>query len=101
LKNLSIIAIGLFTVAVSGCTSVKDENGKTVGTCFGAPCLLRAAFDANTVDTKTGLMRGQIPLFSVGGTAPTSAPADAATMEKATDVTVAATTANPDTSASK
>jgi len=46
-------------------------------------------------------MRGQIPLFSVGGTAPTSAPTDAATMEKATDVPVAATTANPDTSASK
>lgn len=41
MKNL-IIAGAL--VLVAGCTSIKDPaTGKQVGTCYGAPCLLRAA----------------------------------------------------------
>lgn len=73
-----LLATSLLAVLV-GCASVKDENGKTVGTCIGAGCVLRAAFGANTVDSKTGLMPGEIPLFSVGGaSAPASAPVAAA-----------------------
>jgi len=92
MKKFGIVAIVLFSVSVSGCASVKDENGKTVGTCFGAPCLLRAAIGANTVDTKTGLMKGQIPLFKIGGTAPASAPAETATMDKDTQSHATAST---------
>jgi len=74
MNRILLLTLGFFT-ALSGCASVKDENGKTVGTCIGAGCVLRAAFGANTVDSKTGLMPGEIPLFSVGGaSAPASAP---------------------------
>lgn len=35
--------IVLTTLVMTGCTTVKDTNGKDAGTCIGLPCLLRAA----------------------------------------------------------
>lgn len=100
MKKLFIITTGLVLANLTGCASVKDENGKTVGTCFGAGCVLRAAFDANTIDSKTGYMKGDIPLFSVGGKA-ASAPAAATTTDKAADVHAASTTNETATPAAK
>lgn len=81
-KNAVVMAlIGIvISVGLAACASVKDENGKTVGTCIGAGCVLRAAFGANTIDSKTGHMPGEIPLFSIGGaSAAASAPVAANT----------------------
>jgi len=39
MKILIVIAALLMT----GCTTVKDTNGKDAGTCIGLPCLMRAA----------------------------------------------------------
>lgn len=61
-----IFAIALLFV-LTGCASVKDQNGKVVGKCYGASCVLRAALGANKIDPGTGLMEGQIPLFTIGG----------------------------------
>lgn len=101
MKKLLVIAIGLVMASLTGCASVKDENGNVVGTCYGAPCLLKAAFNANTIDTKTGLMKGDIPLFKIGGKTPASAPAATTTMDKADDVHTAATTIEPAAPAAK
>lgn len=77
----------MLTVSLASCASVKDESGKTVGTCIGAGCVLRAAFGANTVDSKTGLLKGSIPLFSIGGaSSPTSAPVETTTQQSASAV---------------
>jgi len=83
-KNIVLLVLLISSFGLTACASVKDENGKTVGTCIGAGCVLRAAFGANTVDSKTGHLKGTIPLFSVGGaSAPSSAPAATGTQDGA------------------
>jgi hypothetical protein len=83
-RNIVLLVLFISSFGLAACASVKDENGKTVGTCIGAGCVLRAAFGANTVDSKTGHLKGTIPLFSVGGaSAPSSAPAASSTQEGA------------------
>jgi len=73
--NRNVIVVGLLAsgLILASCASVKDEKGNTVGTCIGAGCVLRAAFGANTVDSKTGHLKGAIPLFSIGGASSPSA----------------------------
>lgn len=75
MKSKVILVVLMVSLTLAACASVKDEKGNTVGTCIGAGCALRAAFGANVVDSKTGNLKGTIPLFSVGGaSAPSSAP---------------------------
>lgn len=81
-RNAIVVGLLVSSLSLASCASVKDEKGNTVGTCIGAGCVLRAAFGANTVDSKTGHLRGTIPLFSVGwASAPASAPVAANTNE--------------------
>lgn len=43
--TLLVLAAGLATA----CTTIKDTDGKQVGTCFGAPCLLHAMIGDDVV----------------------------------------------------
>lgn len=86
-RNAIVVGLLISSLTFASCASVKDEKGNTVGTCIGAGCVLRAAFGANTVDSKTGHLKGTIPLFSVGGTSePSSAPVASITLESASAV---------------
>lgn len=86
-RNAIVVGLLVSSLSLASCASVKDEKGNTVGTCIGAGCVLRAAFGANTVDSKTGHLKGTIPLFSVGGaSAPASAPVASSTLERASGV---------------
>jgi hypothetical protein len=57
--------LACFILTTTGCASIKDENGKVVGTGFGAGYVLRAMVGANVVDSKTGQVKGNVPLGSV------------------------------------
>lgn len=37
------LSIALGALLITGCTTVKDTNGKDAGTCIGLPCVMRAA----------------------------------------------------------
>lgn len=104
-KSSLVVVLGavLAVSSLSGCASVKDENEKVVGTCFGLSCALRAAFNANHIDTKTGLMEGNIPLGHVGGTDRKDAAADGQQkVEPATpEVAASNTVVQPDGNASE
>lgn len=80
MKKLSVTAILFVLTAMTGCASVKDENGKVVGSCFGAPCFLRSLVGDNVIDPKTGVTKGDIPLFKIGGAKATSATPQTTTM---------------------
>lgn len=85
-KNAVIVGILILISGLAACASVKDEKGNVVGQCFGAGCVLRAAFDQNVVDPNTGHLKGEIPLFSIGGaSAPASAPVATATQQSVSE----------------
>lgn len=74
-KGTVVVGIMILVSGLAACASVKDEKGNVVGTCIGAGCVLRAAFDQNVVDSNTGHLKGTIPLFSIeGASAPASTP---------------------------
>lgn len=80
-KNITIALI-IGTAILTGCASVKDQQGNVVGKCFGLSCAVRSAFDYNHIDPKTGLLEGQIPLFTIK-TGSSSSPAETKTVASA------------------
>jgi len=74
----SLIIVGTL-ILVAGCTSIQDPaTGKQVGTCFGAPCLLRAAVGR------------PMTAADIGYKAPASAPAATLTHAEQAAATTAA-----------